>query len=115
MSLCEDAFGHENLKLAGFFFFFFGPLFSPLSDLDVIIVRKSLECDRTLLIPNSDQYGHQPFLFFLGKNGRVSSRSCLLRGMRMSTCLAHLATRWHCSHKEVRSRGHSSAVALREV
>lgn len=54
------------------------------------------------------------FCFSPGGTEESADRSSLFRLCRTGARLAHLATRWHCSHKEVWSQLHSSAVALRK-
>lgn len=53
------------------------------------------------------------FCFSLERIKESAIRSCFFR-LWMSARLAHLATRWRCSHKEVWSQLHSLAVALRK-
>lgn len=54
------------------------------------------------------------FCFSEGRIKESVDRSCFFRLWRIGARLPHLATRWHCSHKEVWSQLHSSAVALRQ-
>lgn len=67
------------------------------------------------MIPNSGCHVHQPLLLFSGGRTEESADGgCLFSLWRTGARLAHLATRWHCSHKELWSQLHSSAVALRK-